>query len=205
MKRKSLFAAMLALALAASMVMTACGGAGSDKNGSESKEAVTSEADEKATDPAASGTDDTTPEGSGKKLIFVTTDVDGNEIDSAELFSRAEYTMVNCWASWCGPCVREMPEIEQMSGDFASRGGQVVGILMNGNTAGGLSDGRAVIERTGVTYLNIVSNEDIDSQVDLFAYPTTFFVDSAGTVVGEPIVGAIPESYISTMNGLLGK
>ncbi len=39
--------------------------------------------------------------------------------------------VVNFWASWCGPCAREMPEIDQFASEFSARGGQVIGIAID--------------------------------------------------------------------------
>ena len=40
----------------------------------------------------------------GSGLDFVTTDLDGNMISSKDLFAQHEVTLLNVWASWCGPC-----------------------------------------------------------------------------------------------------
>lgn len=141
----------------------------------------------------------------GKTLTFETTDVDGNAVTSEEIFAGADYTMVNCWASWCGPCIRELPEIEEMSKEFKEKGGQVIGILMDGNLEKGLADGKDIMAKSGVTYLNIINTEEINTQVKLTAYPTTYFVDSNGVIVADAVIGADPESYITTMNELLGE
>lgn len=144
-------------------------------------------------------------ENDGKQLVFTSKDVDGNDVTSEEIFAGAEYTMVNCWASWCGPCIQELPEIEEMSKDFEARGGQVIGILMDGDKNAGLADGKDILADTGVTYLNVISNADIAAQVSIVAYPTTYFVDSNGTIIGEAVIGAAPDRYISKMNELLGE
>lgn len=135
-------------------------------------------------------------------LSFATKDVDGNDVTSEEIFGKAEYTMVNCWASWCGPCIAEMPEVEELSKKFLENGGQVVGVLVDGSR-GGLEDGKQIIEETGVTYLNIVDWDGINSQLNLQAVPITYFVDKNGAIVGQPILGADPGRYERRMNNLL--
>lgn len=135
-------------------------------------------------------------------LSFTTKDVNGNDVTSEEIFGSAEYTMLNCWASWCGPCVAEMPEVEELSKKFLENGGQVIGVLVDGSR-GGLEDGKQIIEETGVTYLNIVDWDGIHSQLNLQAVPITYFVDKSGAIVGQPIVGAAPDQYERRMNRLL--
>lgn len=143
--------------------------------------------------------------GAGDPLSFTTTDLDGNTVDSAELFASAEITMVNIWTSWCGYCVREMPELEAMNARLAEKGCRIVGILYDGDTASGLSDGRDVITQTGVTYQNLLPTAEIVAAFPVQGFPTTFFVDSEGRIVGNEIIGAQPESYEPAVDKLLGK
>lgn len=147
---------------------------------------------------------DETSVDTGVQLSFTTTDVNGNQVTSDEIFGAAKFTMVNCWASWCGPCIQELPEIEELSKKVQEKGGQVVGLLMDGSTPLGLEEAKAIIEDTGVTYLNIIDWEGIKNQIHVQAYPTTYFVDSEGNIVGGSIIGADPKGYETRMNELLG-
>ena len=47
----------------------------------------------------------------------------------------------------------------------------------------------------GVTYLNIAAPENAESIIGIEAYPTSFFVDSTGKVLTDPVVGAMPAEY----------
>jgi len=138
-------------------------------------------------------------------IDFTTTDLDGNPVDIKEVFTSNEYTMINIWASWCGPCVNEIPELEEISKDFEEKGCAVVGILLDGDDPYGLSDGKDILRDAGVTYLNLTPPRTLDDIFPTEAVPTSFFIDRSGKIVGEPIVGAWPEGYVQTLDELLGK
>lgn len=56
-------------------------------------------------------------------------------------------TLVNVWASWCGPCIEEMPELERFHAEQAGNGVQVVGIALDDRAAV-----EAFLQRIPVTY-----------------------------------------------------
>jgi thiol-disulfide isomerase/thioredoxin len=56
----------------------------------------------------------------------------GGELVFAEL--RGKPLVVNFWATWCPPCVKEMPELDRFSRDFQAKGWQVVGVAVDGPT-----------------------------------------------------------------------
>lgn len=57
---------------------------------------------------------------------------DGGRLVMAEF--RGRPLVLNFWATWCPPCVKEMPELDRFHRDFAARGWQVVGLAIDGPT-----------------------------------------------------------------------
>ena len=57
---------------------------------------------------------------------------DGGRIDMRAL--RGKPLLVNFWATWCAPCVREMPQIDRFHREWAPRGWQVLGLAIDGPT-----------------------------------------------------------------------
>ena len=132
-------------------------------------------------------------------IDFETTDLDGNRVTARELFSSNIVTMVNVWASWCPPCVREIPELQEMNTEFITRGCEIVGLLIDGDDPAGLEDAKAILEQAGVTYRILMPWDGMYDVFPVSAVPTSFFVDRNGHIVGDPIEGAYVDEYLPTL------
>ena len=141
----------------------------------------------------------------GKRISFTTTDTEGNPVSSEELFAGKYVTMINIWASWCGPCKRELPELEEISRRLAEKNCGVVGLLYDGDEATALNTAKQIMAENGVTYPVILPPEAVDDLFPIEAFPTTYFVDSDGTVLCEPLVGAYVTMYETMMDDLLAE
>ena len=143
----------------------------------------------------------------GADVSFETIDLDGNTVNSKDLFAQNKVTMINIWGTTCGPCVNEMPVLEQMNKEFQARGGAVVGLVddVRVNDQQYLEDAKSIVKDTGVTYLNLCSWDGFDEMLACIGTPTTYFVDSHGKLLGEPVLGAYPEKYKEFMEEYLSK
>ena len=70
---------------------------------------------------------------------------DGQPLAMAAL--RGQPLVLNFWATWCPPCVKEMPELDRFALAFAARGGRVVGLAVDNPTAV-----RSYLQRAPVGY-----------------------------------------------------
>lgn len=59
---------------------------------------------------------------------FTMNDIEGNPQVFSKLIAQKELTLVDFWASWCGPCMREVPNMVKLSKDFAGKDFQIIGI-----------------------------------------------------------------------------
>ncbi|MDL2300565.1 TlpA family protein disulfide reductase [Clostridiaceae bacterium OttesenSCG-928-D20] len=142
---------------------------------------------------------------------FTANDIHGNEF-SEKLFEENSLTMINVFATWCSPCVQEIPYLETLSKELKDEGFGIIGFVMDTvDSAGRLSDeglelALTLAERTGATYPFLIPDSGFLSGrlYTVTAFPTTFFVDSEGNLVGEPVVGANSlEGWRETIEGLL--
>lgn len=88
----------------------------------------------------------------GKKFTDVTgKDLQGKEHRLSEYVGKGNYVLVDFWASWCGPCMREMPAVKECWGEYRSKGFDVVGISLDNDA----SKWRAAIENGGLDWPHI--------------------------------------------------
>ena len=134
--------------------------------------------------------------GETKFPSFKGKDLDGNDVNSDELFSKNKVTVMNFWFTTCNPCVEELADLEALNKQLAKKGGAVVGInsfTLDGDKTA-ISDAKNILAKKGVTYKNIwfdSKSKAGEFTSGLYSYPTTYVVDKNGNIVGEPIVGAI--------------
>lgn len=128
---------------------------------------------------------------------FSARDVNGNTVTNS-VFAGYEVTMVNIWASYCGPCANEMPDLAALNSEYKSRGFQVVGIIVDAADSSGnvddsaLSDAKSVISKTGADYTHIIPSASMFSKYlnKVSSVPTTVFVNSDGEIIGSAYVGS---------------
>lgn len=103
--------------------------------------------------------------------------------DDAPPVDLADYrggpVVVNFWASWCAPCVREMPDFQAFSQTYAERVP-----LLGVNVQDAPANAKAFVDELGITYdLAVDPAGELYSAVRGFGMPTTLLVDEAGTIV----------------------
>ena len=144
-----------------------------------------------ATDTAVpvSGQEDET----GRMVSFETTDLEGNPVSSADIFSQHKLTMVNVWGTFCGPCIGEMPDLEVLNGRLAEKDCAIIGLVCDvrgPNDTDTIEAAKEIVAETGVTYLNLLPFSEMNRVFPAMYIPTTYFVDENGQIVGEEAVGA---------------
>lgn len=126
-------------------------------------------------------------EGGMGLTAFTAADMDGNEV-TQDIFAAYDLTAVNVWATWCGYCVEEMPSFPQLVEMLPEN---VSFITICTDAADEPELAKQILDSAGATFTTLIDNEETYAQFTslISAFPTTYFLNSAGEVVGEPIVG----------------
>lgn len=123
----------------------------------------------------------------------------GETVVGSELLGE-KLTVMNVWATWCPPCVAELPDLSKVSEDYLDKGVRIVGIMQDGVTEmleldeKIINDGKTLLEKSNVKYTVILPEEKImEKFISRMQYfPTTFFLDSEGNVI-KTVIGSKSE------------
>lgn len=95
---------------------------------------------------------------------------------------KGDVLLVNLWASWCTPCVVELPALEKLQGKLKSRGFKVVAISVDRDPPGKI---REFLEKRGIESLDFYYDRDreVPRKWTYQGIPTSFLIDRQGNVV----------------------
>ena len=140
----------------------------------------------------------------GQNVCFKSTDLDGNTVNTAELFKDNRITMLNFWGTWCPNCVNEMEELAEIHTRLRGKGCGIVGVEWEKKPIEEIrEDALAVLAEMGTNYPSVLFPKDFATLDFISVFPTTLFVDSEGNVLTYPIVGAMVDEYEKTVDSLL--
>lgn len=106
--------------------------------------------------------------------------VDGRIVDLNEMKGKA--VVLNFWATWCGPCRAEMPELQAAYEEHHDKGLELIGIEIS--KSGNADQSAIFLKQVGATFPNVRDQDSLmqRSYIKRPAYPTTIFIDAEGKV-----------------------
>lgn len=127
----------------------------------------------------------------GARGYFTTTDLYGNTV-TQEIFAQSDLTVVNVWATYCGPCINEMPYLGELAEEYDSSKVQIVGIPTDVYNQEYLDYALSLINETGADYTHLLMSEELYNWglTEIQYVPTTFFVNSEGEIL-DSVVGSM--------------
>ena len=125
---------------------------------------------------------------------FQLEDTKGNKVSLSDL--RGKVVLVNFWATWCPPCIEEMPSMERLNEVIA--GDDFVLLAIN-TEENGRSIVPAFLEKTPYTFPILYDNKGVvQKRYGVFKFPESFIINKDGTVA-EKIIGPLDWSSLKTI------
>lgn len=137
-------------------------------------------------------------------LQFQTTTLEGTPI-SSDIFQDYDLTIVNVWATWCGPCVDEMPHLQEVYENLPDNV-NLLTLCTDGDTQAPLAE--EILTYSHATFQTLLLDNTLSSTLMpmIRAFPTTLFILQDGTlftaVEGAPS-GDITAVYLSLVEQVL--
>ncbi len=122
---------------------------------------------------------------------FTVPTIDGKEITLSSL--RGKYVLLDFWASWCKPCVGEIPFMQKAYKDFKSKGFEILSVSVDRDAAAW----KKAVQDHGMTWLQGHDTKDIShSLYGVMSIPTTFLLDKDGVIIAKNLRGEALEAKL---------
>ena len=126
------------------------------------------------------------------------TDLDGNPVSSADW--RGRVVLLNFWATWCGPCRAEIPDLIRLQEQYADQF-LVVGLSTDVDPPNKV---KAFADEMNINYPVVMAPPEIEARFGgVFGLPTSFLLDTEGRIVQKHIGLLDPALYELEIRALL--
>jgi cytochrome c biogenesis protein CcmG/thiol:disulfide interchange protein DsbE len=130
---------------------------------------------------------------------FKLTGLDGKPITLAG--SKGKVILLNFWATWCGPCRAEIPDLVELQNKYKDRL-QILGLVVDDDDQDAIKE---FAEKFGINYPVAIAGNDIRFQYGgIAALPTSFVLDAEGRIVQKHEGLRDPLLYETEIRSLLG-
>ena len=94
-----------------------------------------------------------------------------------EVLKEKKYTLLDFWASWCGPCIEKFPEIEGLQRTYSNKL-TVIGL----STENEFQKAKKAVEKYNLSWRNF-QGKAISNQLDIHSIPSLFLIDENGKII----------------------
>ena len=115
---------------------------------------------------------------------------------------KGKYVLVDFWASWCGPCRRENPNVVKVYNEFKSKGFTIYGVSLDNNRNKWL----AAIDKDQLSWYHVSDlkgwGSDGAARYNVRSIPSTYLIDPEGKIIAKNLRGAqLEQTLRKTLGG----
>ena len=157
------------------------------------------------------GADENGTENATEQQVYVLEFTDAKTTEgenmSSDVFANSKLTMINVWATFCGPCINEMPDLGEIAGAYDAADFQMIGIISDAveGDEDMLAEAKEIIDETGADYPHLLLNEELYMNLvgASDSVPTTYFFNQDGELLGYLVGARSKEVWEEIIDGLL--
>ena len=136
----------------------------------------------------------------GQKFTdFTLPSPEGNPVKLADIIAKNKYTLIDFWASWCGPCRAEMPNVVAAYKEYNKKGFGIVGVSLDSKEEAW----KAAIEKMDMTWDHMSDLKYWESEgaalYGVGSIPATVLVAQDGTIIARDLRGEAIKEKLSEL------
>ena len=139
----------------------------------------------------------TEPQDSINKISFSLPDINGNIVSAEDVWSKNKITIIDFWASWCGPCRSEMPNLVRLYDTYHDKGLEIIGVSLDEDK----QQWETAIDKLGIKWLQLSDlkgwENAVARQFDVNSIPYTIIVDNKGQTLATDLRGESLQTFIA--------
>lgn len=126
---------------------------------------------------------------------FGLNDKDGNAKNLKDITAGKKYILIDFWASWCGPCRKEIPNLKTAYAEYAPKGFEILSISID-------KDQKAwqkALGQENMQWYNLLDDDKVSNVFKVKTIPATYLMNSNGVIVGENLRGEELEAKLKEL------
>ena len=128
---------------------------------------------------------------------FTLDDIKGKKVNLMSEIKKNKITILDFWASWCPPCMREVPNLVDIYDRYGEDGLGIVGVSLDENK----DDWKNTVESMGMKWIQVSDLKGGESPVvrlyNVQSIPHILVIDSEGRILSEGLTGTELEEFIA--------
>lgn len=129
---------------------------------------------------------------------FALTSLEGKEIELYDIVKEHQYVLLEFWASWCGPCIKALPDLKKVYANRTGEQFEIVSVSIDRNR----TLWKAASEEFELPWINLAetdpANTEVSSTYGVRYIPKNYLLDSNGCIVQKDITTAQLERILAT-------